>query len=186
MFVCLFSVFSLLSDRSCLRTYTEMGKGSSLRDHASSYPIDKGSLKSPPNLFSLRLHRVGKAVPGSTQAHLSPFKVFPPPHLEENEEPEFVQQLLSLTTRGILLLIISNFAPSGHYPSPCYQLDHKFFPALIKRKSITLSPPCPQWFPQSFQLISLSLIGILRFLSALPVVKAKLASITVEACAASV
>ena len=53
------------------------------------------------------------------------------------------------------------------------------FPALIKREMITLSPHCPQWFPQSFQLIILSLIGILRFLSALPVVKAKLASFMV-------
>lgn len=50
---------------------------------------------------------------------------------------------------------------------------------------VTLSPHCPQWFPQSFQLISLSLIGILKLLSALPVVRAKLASFSVEASAAS-
>lgn len=46
---------------------------------------------------------------------------------------------------------------------------------------VTLSPHYPQWFPQSFQLISLRLIGIIKFLSALPVVRAKLASFTVWA-----
>lgn len=50
------------------------------------------------------------------------------------------------------------------------------FPMLIRRKMVTF---CLQWFPQSFQLINLSLIGIIRLLSALPVVRARLASLTV-------
>lgn len=60
----------------------------------------------------------------------------------------------SLTTRGNPPSDTLNLCSLWTLPFLMLPAGPQVFPALIKRKMITFSPHCPQWFPQSFQLVS--------------------------------